>query len=381
MKQMFGAIILAGALAAGVSADAKWDIEKSFSSGAGKTLSINLRSGGDIRVVGVPGDKVNVKVRLTGRDAEDIDVDVQETAGGVEIRSEYNGHRNSVNAGTDVDVEVPSNYNVDLESMGGDIIISNVEGEFEGQTMGGDLDLQNLKGRASLTTMGGDIEVSKSDLEGKVKTMGGDVTLRDVSGSLDGSTMGGDVIQEQSSSTTPSTRSGEKKIHSMGGDLNIDNAPEGATLETMGGDITIRSAKDHVQAKTMGGDIRVDALDGRAKLTTMGGDVEMNMVGDGSQPQKDVEITSMGGDIQISLPANMSASFNLEIEYDNDHERAPKIVSDFPVQITESEGCDSDRDHGGRRSCRTIHGSGSAGAGTNRVKIRTFDGDIIIKRS
>ena len=375
-------ILLSGLLAiASTRSDSRTDFDRSFPSSPGKTLSIDLRSGGDITISGTSGNTVNVKVRFTGDDRDEIEVKAEETASGVEIRSEYADHyTHHHNGGADVEVEVPSQYNVSLKTMGGAVSIKGVEGEFDGTTMGGEIRLQDLTGKVKLTTMGGEIEASNSNLDGELKTMGGDVILRNVSGNVQGSTMGGDVRQE---GTGPSGRAsshtasgGEKKIHSMGGDLNLDSAPDGASLETMGGEIHIGSAADHVKAKTMGGDIRVDSIDGWADLTTMGGDVTVNMVGDPSKGKRDVDISSMGGDIELTLPAEISATFDLQTEFTTERSRIPKIVSDFPVNVTESSDCRYDHD----RDCKILVGSGKTGSGANRIKIRTIQGDIIIKK-
>lgn len=356
------------------------DFVRTFHSAPGKKLDVNLRTGGDIIVTGVAGDEVQVKVRVSGPDREDIEVDTEETASGVEIRSDYNGDHRHYNGNADVEVQVPSRYDIEVETMGGQVTIKGVDGQFSGKTMGGEITLSNLKGNVDLTTMGGEIEVSNSDLDGEVKTMGGDVVFRSVSGNVHGSTMGGDVMQEGSRPSAGKSSSagaaGEKRIHSMGGDLDVDSAPDGASLETMGGDIHIGSVTDHVKAKTMGGDIQIDSVDGWADLTTMGGDVTVRMTGDASKGKRDVEIASMGGDIELTLPEGISATFDLQTEFTHRGTRQPKIISDFPVNVSESSDCEYDHD----APCRSLTGTGKTGSGTNRIKIRTVQGDIIIKK-
>lgn len=358
--------------------EGNWDLSRQFHSAQGKTLTIDLRSGGDVRINGVTGDEVSVRMRREGRDSEDIEMNASETSSGIEVTSNYDGPRRSYNGGADVEVDVPARYNVELETTGGDVTIHGVEGEFTGKTMGGELTLTGLKGKVDLSTMGGEIAVSDSDLDGEVETMGGDVTFRNVSGSVHGSTMGGDVRHvgtPAGGSRKSSSRSGEQRIHSMGGDLDVDSAPDGASLETMGGDIHIGDAADHVQAQTMGGDIQVDSIDGWADLTTMGGDVTMRMTGDPARGKRDVEITSMGGDIELTLPEGIAASFDLETEYSRHSGREPRIISDFPVQVTEST---CEEEHG--KPCTNLRGTGTSGAGTHHIKIRTIQGDITIRK-
>lgn len=367
-------VVIVGA----VAAESGHDLDRSFHSSPGSTLNIDLRTGGDVRISGGTGDEVTVNVRVSGRDSESVEVSAEQSPSGVEVSSRFTDGRHNHNAGADVEVKVPARYNVQVETMGGEVSIQGVEGKFEGKTMGGEITLQHLKGDVDLTSMGGDVQVSDSDLDGEVKTMGGDVVLRSVAGNVHGSTMGGNVREEGTPAPGKSSKStGEKRIHSMGGDLDLASAPQGASLETMGGDIHIVAVNDHVKAQTMGGDIQVDSIDGWADLTTMGGDVTMHMVGDPNQGKRDVEITSMAGDIEISLPAGISATFDLETEYMlRSRDRAPRIISDFPIQISESNDCD--HEHG--ESCKSLVGAGKVGSGTHRIRIRTVQGDIIIRK-
>ena len=156
---------------------------------------------------------------------------------------------------------------------------------------------------------------------------------------------------------------------SMGGDFDIADAPHGASLRTMGGDIRITNARGHVVAKTMGGDIRVRRMDGSIDAGTMGGSVQVEVV-----RNADVEIHSMGGHIDITLPANFSGVFDVELEQDEDGPEN-EIVSDFPLKIRETE-----KNNWFRPDTKVLNGTGRSGSGANRVKISTIGGDIRIRR-
>jgi DUF4097 and DUF4098 domain-containing protein YvlB len=353
----------------------KYDVNRTIQTSPGKKLLIDLKTGGSIRITGKSGTELIVKARLRGLDRDELTVDVRETSSGVEVTSvfEGGGRNTNYNARADVEIQTPSVFDVDLKTMGGDVTISNVEGNISGETMGGELTLNALKGKIELTTMGGEIMVADSDLDGAVKTMGGDVVLRNVSGSMKGSTMGGDVRYENA---TAGKVRGEVKVHSMGGDLNIKEASEGASLETMGGDIHVVSAAKYVDAKTMGGDIELDAVDGRVDAETMGGDVRVRITGDAEKGKGDVNLTSMGGDIELTVPAGMAMNIDVETVFDDRTSRKPKIVSDFPLEITEEE----DRRGRGNGDDIILRGTGQTGNGQYRVKIRTVGGNIYLKK-
>ena len=157
---------------------------------------------------------------------------------------------------------------------------------------------------------------------------------------------------------------------SMGGDLDVRNAPHGASLRTMGGDIRVGTAHGRVIAKTMGGDIEVEQLNGSLDAGTMGGNVEVD-VGQGAG---DIEIHSLGGHIEITLPANFSGSFDIELEQD-DEGPPNEIVSDFPLQIQESK-----KNNWFRPDTTVLRAKEMNGSGMHRVKITTIGGDIRIRR-
>jgi len=352
------------------------EIHQEFQVEPGKTLDINLRTGGDIRIEGWDKPVVAVNGSVKGRDRDDCEVRVEQTDSGVFVKSRYVGDRENYRSKGDFEIRVPSRFNVQIESMGGDVTIHNVEGEFDGRTMGGALDLMGLKGNISLSTMGGNINLTKSHLDGEVSTMGGEVLIEDVTGNVDGSTMGGKVIHKNAQGTGGNS-TGEIEISSMGGALQVQDAPAGADLNTMGGNIFVGSAKDHVRAKTMGGDIRIDEIDGWVHAETMGGDVNVKMTGDPSHGNREVELISYGGDVEISVPANLAMTLDLELGYTKGKSGQYSIKSDFPVQTKESSAWDYDQ--GTPR--KFIHGSGKVGAGTNRVRIRTINGNIILRKS
>ena len=169
---------------------------------------------------------------------------------------------------------------------------------------------------------------------------------------------------------TASTAEGRIRQSSMGGDIDVRNAPDGASLRTMGGNIRVGTAHGEVIAKTMGGNIEVDALRGSLEAGTLGGNVEVDVL----ESSGDIEITSIGGQIEITLPANFSGTFEVELEQDRDGPDN-EIVSDFPLQITRTK-----KDYWLRPDAEVVRGTGRIGTGTHRVKLSTIGGDIRIRR-
>ena len=349
-------------------------IERSFDVSSGERLDLNLETGGTISIKGWNRNEVGVTVERRGRDADMVDVNFQERSWGLSVRTDYNGRRRNHNASIHMEINVPSRFDIDIETTGGDLNISGIEGEIEGRTMGGDLLLSELKGTVDLTTMGGTIELTDSEVDGKVHTMGGEVLIEDVIGNIKGTTMGGEVTYRNVK--TGGANNEEVRIQTMGGDINVEEAEAGANVNTMGGDIRIRAASDHVEATTMGGNIDVDAIDGWIEATTMGGDVDVTMVGDPDSGDRHVELTSMGGDIELVVPAGLSMEIDLELSFTRDSRENYRIISDFDIDIERT----TDWEYSGRDARKYIYGTGTVGGGEHLIRIKTVNGNITLRR-
>jgi hypothetical protein len=109
----------------------------------------------------------------------------------------------------------------------------------------------------------------------------------------------------------------------------------------------------------------------------MGGDVQVRIIGDPEKGKGDVSLTSMGGDIELTVPAGMSMNIDVETAFNERSSRKPKIISDFPLDVTEEEGNGKNRWHDDERILR---GTGKTGSGQHRIKIRTVGGDVYLKK-
>jgi len=224
--------------------------------------------------------------------------------------------------------------------------------------------------------MGGDIELTGSRLDGSLTTMGGKVLFEDVEGDVDGKSMGGNVILRNVRRSDGSSTGDMVKISTMGGDVEVDDAPAGADLHTMGGDIEVGRAAGFVKAKTMGGDIELEAIDGWIEATTMGGDIEARMVGDVASGDRHVELTSMSGDVELIVPAGLSMAIDVELAYTKNSSKDYEIESDFDLEISET----SDWSHEWGSPRKVIRGKATLGGGEHKVKIRTVNGDVVLKK-
>lgn len=355
------------------------NLQKEFKVREGQKLDIDLKTGGSITITGWEKNILQVKVTFRNHDETIPRIEMKQSGDVVSIESEFDPMENGNHRSPKLDIYLPYRFDLKIKTMGGEISLDQIQGEFEGKTMGGSLSFSHLKGRIDMTTMGGNISLKESDIDGSIKTMGGRVVLENVIGDIKGSSMGGNVVYKN-----VRTRKGEStgkvvKITTMGGSINVDQALEGADVHTMGGKIHIKHARQFVKAKTMGGDITIDEIDGWVTATTMGGEIEVTMTGDPDKGKRDVQLTSMGGDITLEVPADLSMNIDIELSYTKGSWKKYKIESDFKLNIEETKEWVKSHDSHGYYQ-KIISGKGKTRDGKNLVKIKTIDGNIYLKK-
>jgi len=152
------------------------------------------------------------------------------------------------------DVYTPANVSTDLETSGGGISLSDLNGTQKAETSGGGIDLKNIKGNANVETSGGGINVENFD------------------GKLDAVTSGGGITAK--------------------GNLGDSR------LITSGGGITLNSASGNVEAETSGGGITADIrkLGNRLTLSTSGGSIDVKMPMD-----QGMDLDLKGDRVQVAM--------------------------------------------------------------------------------
>ena len=354
---------------------------KEFNMKPGSKLNVHLQTGGNIEVESWNENKVSVEIDKM--DVNKAALSFKQSDDELEISNDIGWEKDGFDSDATLKIKVPSKFDLELYTSGGEISIKGVEGAIDGQTMGGDLTLSGLKGKVKLNTMGGEISLKDSEVDGSVKTMGGEVLVENVKGDVDASSMGGQVRQVNVEGRGKSIGK-EVNITTMGGDLIIDKAPSGAYLKTMGGKIEVNQAGKFLEAETYGGAIEAKAVDGWITAKTMGGDIDVKMTGDPNEGKRDVTLQSLGGDITLVVPANLSMDIDVEIAYVKNRKHKSdeefnkyKIVSDFPVNQERSKEWDTSK--GSPR--KYIYAKGTVEGGKNKIKIRTINGNVYLKKA
>ncbi len=382
----------------------------------GGTITLDLRTGGQVNITGWDKQQVQVQASLGGPDGRNTAVTFTPVDGGALLATEYTGHSNIQSFRHLFDIYVPRSFNVQLRSAGGGITINGVDGSFTGRTGGGEIEIRKANGRAELRTGGGNVRVSDSRLTGFVTTGGGKIMIERVSGNFvgssgsgpvtyinsDGGTKGNDSFQSIaigsgegratsviSKGTTTNTYvsdgvgkggsfgagfgAGGIRMSSNGGAISLPEAPAGARVTTGGGSIRIGPSAGEVYASTGGGTIDIGPATGSVEAHTGAGDVTITLTGAGSHS---VDVTSGRGNVVLTVPRNLSATLELETAYTNNLGHETRIESDWPLATTSTK--DWDDSHGTPR--RYVRARQVLGSGGGVIRVRTVNGNITLRR-
>jgi beta-lactamase regulating signal transducer with metallopeptidase domain/DUF4097 and DUF4098 domain-containing protein YvlB len=361
------------------SADSKQPgsvIERTLDAADGERLTLDLETGANVTVRGWNEPKAQIRVQLGGRDGAQTRVDITRIDGGVRVHTWFDKDAQIRSTSNAIEIMVPRRYDVQLESSGGSLSLSDLEGRFEGTTGGGSLILSKLEGAADLQTGGGDIRVSEVDLSGSVRTGGGKVELSNVSGGLRGTSGSGPVIHRDAAAGDgkDGRKDGRLHVSNAGGDIELDEITDGAELQTGGGNIRVRRATGSVEASTGGGDIDIGHVAGGVQADTGAGTVhievdELTAAGGG------ITVSTGNGRVVIELPADTTATFALETAYTKNH-RKTHIENDWALPVTETDSWDNSR--GTAR--KYVRANGAVGGGGALIKVSAVNGDIRVIR-
>jgi DUF4097 and DUF4098 domain-containing protein YvlB len=244
-------------------------------------------SGGGIEVTGVSPSKARIEVYVNGNgrhnsySKEEIqkiitnDYDFSITVSGNKLSATAKPKRNFNNRNDQISISyniyVPVACATHLNTSGGGIGISNLNGEQHFNTSGGGLEVKGLTGKIYGQTSGGGIEVSDSKDDIDLETSGGGIEAKRCSGQIRLNTSGGSIeLSDLSGNIRATTSGGNVDAEKINGDL---------ITHTSGGNISMTSMSGSLEASTSGGNIDVEILEtGKyVKLNNSGGSVHLQI--------------------------------------------------------------------------------------------------------
>ncbi len=287
------------------------------------------------------------------------------TRGGDVLINGLAGNVNASTSGGDMEMYEISGT-VTARTSGGDLEFYNIKGQLDAKTSGGDIEMGNILGDAIIVTSGGDIELENATQKVLLKTSGGDITVKDLAGPTEMTTSGGDIKVYDFTGPT-------LDFKTSGGDIEMYNIKGVLVASTSGGDIEGKTFLSPVQVKSSGGDIELVDVQAALKANTSGGDIDIKMnIKDYSIPHE-IELETSGGDISLAIPADLPATIDAQIRLRDNNRSWDRndIYSDFPL----TKSMDKDG------SYVIIKSQGEINGGGDLIKLRTSAGDIHIVKN
>jgi len=286
-------------------------VTRNYDVAPGGTVQVSTE-GGKIQVEAADSPDANVGVRIearehirAGSDAEadellkGLDLQIEQHAGDVSATAHYDRHGWGFQMGSnpvrvDFVVKVPKRCSVNLTTSGGDISISNLNGQVKAHTSGGDISIGRILGDVSATTSGGEVNLGGAQGAVHLVSSGGHITTGPLAGRAEIKTSGGSIRVESIQGRLSALTSGGNVRAAFSGPMDGDSE-----LSTSGGsvDATLGAATAcNLDASTSGGSVSVKHLTVAIERGAPGRNRLEGSVGGGG-PR--LRLHSSGGDIEI----------------------------------------------------------------------------------
>jgi DUF4097 and DUF4098 domain-containing protein YvlB len=182
---------------------------------------------------------------------------------------------------------------------------------------------------------------------------------------------GGLTYSEASSEGARRGSDGKTYLRKSGGSVNLGDVGDGASIHTGGGDITIGESRGSVEIGTGGGDITVGPLYNGGVLTTGAGNLRIEIAEAGGP----LRASTGNGTVTLIVPRNLNADLELETAFTRKHGQT-RIQSDIPLTTTVTDNWDT---RGGTPR-RYVRANQSVGSGGPTIRIKTVNGNIIVRQ-
>ncbi len=366
------------------------DIDQEFTVAAGGTLTVNSDSG-PIEVRSWERNVVRVRIRNSGS----FEVDVAQEGNDVVVIADQEGGLFGF-GGSNIrfDIDVPRQYNVDLETGGGSIDVGDLAGDVHADTSGGSISIGRVTGGdVVVDTSGGRISIADVDGNVSADTSGGSISIANVTGNVEADTSGGSIrigntggdIYADTSGGNIEVGEGAGRVEldtsggtiragwamgpliadTSGGNIFLEGSETSVEADTSGGNIEIRRSNGPVYADTSGGSITIRQSRGPIRADTAGGRVEAELLAFSGERDATVELESSGGDVIVRIPADHGARIVADLEVSRRSRGDYRIYTDFPITIQE--------DGNGN-----ILGRGEINGGGDPIYLETQNSDIHI---
>ncbi len=277
------------------SSDLNTITERSFKISPGKNLYLKTDAG-SVNIV--TWDKSEVYVKILGNDkAKDkmtFDFDNNDNEVKIIGKKKHSGFFGLFSfSGVNIryEISVPKSFNLDLNTAGGNISVSDLQGENKLNTSGGNIRLSDIKGNIHASTSGGNIGLNNTTGVTDVSTSGGNIDAQSFNGDFKGITSGGSINLKGSNSRIIAETSGGSVYAEYTGEN------KGIKLETSGGEVTLKVPKDisaDVNLSTSGGSVSCDLT-----MSDIHKSSHSSLRGKVNGGGNEIRLESSGGDVSL----------------------------------------------------------------------------------
>jgi len=214
---------------------------------------------------------------------DDLELDFDQDSEGVKVRAEFPGSKSWWGERRRIklhfEVMVPKEFNLDINTAGGSIQVT------------------DLIGRSDLNTSGGSITVGRVDGPVNAKTSGGSIKVQEARGHV--------------------------FAHTSGGSITIGETAGSVDAKTSGGGITLDGVTGDTDAYTSGGSLNLKNLSGNVNASTSGGSIYAELTG---KIDRDCTLKTSGGSVRVFLPSNIAADLDASTS-------GGRVETDFPITV------------------------------------------------
>ncbi|MCM1541105.1 MAG: DUF4097 family beta strand repeat-containing protein [Blautia sp.] len=284
-----------------------------------KDFSVSSSSG-DVSFSSVTADNVSVNTASGYVKIENIDTNVDSSAGQISIRT----------TSGDVDLEELTG-STDIECSSGNVTVETITGDTQVRTSSGDVKIKSLTGEANTESSSGYLWIGALTGNAQLETASGDIEV----GYLDGNVQA-------------TTASGNVQMPEGRGDRNIS---------TSSGNIMAGSTEGSVQVSAQSGCVQIDLGKGEGSIETASGDVQLKL----GELTGTLKVNCSSGYADIRLAAENEFDFMADTNSGN-------ITTFFDNDLTFSS--------------RRNHAQGTYGANEqgNRIEVETASGDVKVSK-
>lgn len=262
-----------------------------------------------------------------------------------------------------------------VETRGGNVQATNLDGEVEARSAGGQINVDGIKGSCELRTGGGDIQVGTVGGSVRCYSGGGVIRVQNAGGESWFETAGGEIFVRQAAGPVhASTAGGNIRIDRVSGTvfartaaglIQVQQADGAVTAESYGGAIQVNAANG-VHCDSAGGPIRLRNVAGPLRASTSAGSILAELLS--GNRIEDSTLSTNSGDVTVFIASNLPLTVSARNESAGELGR---IISDFPeIRVQQ----------GRLTGASPLVAEGSLNGGGPILRINVVGGTIYLRR-